>query len=312
MHAHTRCCVCMCSHLTFACLSCYRAIGYFATYICLYTCAIVGCQPTDSQCDGECTGEWERAHTQALPMDGLFARISGIIVCLLQMEKINVCDELESAILSHTCICLPTHAHMCVLLLCVYASTSIAITTTTNNNNKNNNRIYTWWMPFARYPWVLFYSLKTANISERVCAREGRRSVRRACTLYCIPIYQHSPSNGDARCFKWEIHIFAWRSWWWYGIRSVGSSWKSFLITSPHSLFSFHLRAPLYLPFMCHLWNLDTCVLCVCCCWWCLLACVYRTITGFTMIGRLCTFSALCVCVLGHGLAMRLNVKLAY
>lgn len=44
-------------------------------------------QPTDSQCDGEWKREWERAHTQALPMDGLFARISGIIVCLLQMEK---------------------------------------------------------------------------------------------------------------------------------------------------------------------------------------------------------------------------------
>lgn len=115
-------------------------------------------QPTDSVCDGERKKEWERAHTQALPMDGLFARISGIIVCLLQMEKkINVCDELESAILSHICICLPTYAHtyshaytwmdICVcLLICTHPHCYHTTTDATNNNNSSNNtsnnRIY--------------------------------------------------------------------------------------------------------------------------------------------------------------------------
>lgn len=167
-------CVCVCSHLTFACLSCYHAIGYFATYICVH---VVGCQPTN-----RLTVWWRvnrrmgrRAHTRALPMDGLFARISGIIVCLLQMEKINVCDELESAILSHICICLPTHAH--IHSTHVYASTSIAITTTrsgcSNNKNKYNNRIYTWWMLFTRYPWVLSSIRRRRRISERACRGTG-------------------------------------------------------------------------------------------------------------------------------------------
>lgn len=100
----------------------------------------------------------------------------GIIVCLFRNGKINVCDELESAILSHACI-LSTHIDVHVH---IHIGNRHTLATHASTIHSYVN-VYWWWCP----------------------------SLAR-CTLYCEKLYivQCTLTMDMRDVFEWKIHIF--------------------------------------------------------------------------------------------------------
>lgn len=111
--------------------------------------------------------------TRALPMDGWLVCLHAFRNHCLPFAngKINVCDELESAILSHICICLPTHTHAKTHSLTL-ARTSAATTTTTIHFS------HTWWMPFTLVSHSCsLYSVHSTLTIERYAMFSNGKSI---------------------------------------------------------------------------------------------------------------------------------------
>lgn len=106
--------------------------------------------------------------------------------------KINVCDELESAILSHIHVFIYPHTN-------THIHTYVYICTHINN------------------PFTCEYVFHLVSHS---CSL-AQATITITITALCIQC------TMDMRCFKWKIHIFGWR-WW----RGGGSSWKLFFFAS--------------------------------------------------------------------------------